>query len=286
MATLQPLLETEATSSASSHLVPAEKSDTTSRYDRQCSYDRPINSLGWCLVEWGSWWSWSRPLSRSQQYDYELHRLPPLKRRSRGHGYESRHVEWIISLHGGTKPEASTRLCNWELYLGQFHLNCCVLKVSRYIEICHRIIWTGEAPKDIQSKGPADQSWMLGPGDGPPDVSNPGPYFDWNNGKNFTFLKHKIPDIWLQMRLGFKIEPPGKTPTLCMWEMQKLKLPALKDSILATLACAPDDDVRLRLKQAVVNDKLQEVGRKLEVRWEEDDEFGQLKERKDDQPSV
>ncbi|KAF4961238.1 hypothetical protein FGADI_475 [Fusarium gaditjirri] len=73
---------------------------------------------------------------------------------------------------------------------------------------------------------------------------------------------------------------------LCMWETQKLKKPALKDSILATLACAPDEDVRLRLKQAVANDKLQEIGRKLEVSWEEDDDFGQLKEKKDDQLGV
>ncbi|KAF5644397.1 hypothetical protein F25303_5995 [Fusarium sp. NRRL 25303] len=71
---------------------------------------------------------------------------------------------------------------------------------------------------------------------------------------------------------------------LCMWETQKLKKPVLKDSILAAWACALDEDVRLRLKKAVANDDLQEVGRKLEVRWEEDDEFGQLKEMKDDQP--
>ncbi|KAI3580274.1 hypothetical protein IWW34DRAFT_804895 [Fusarium oxysporum f. sp. albedinis] len=55
---------------------------------------------------------------------------------------------------------------------------------------------------------------------------------------------------------------------LCMWETQKLKKPALKDSILATLACAPDEDLRLCLKQAAATERLQEVGRKLEVRWE------------------
>ncbi|KAI1046101.1 hypothetical protein LB505_013318 [Fusarium chuoi] len=73
---------------------------------------------------------------------------------------------------------------------------------------------------------------------------------------------------------------------LCMWETQKLKNPALKDSILAALACAPDEDLRLRLKQAAVNGKLQEIGRKVKVRWEEDDEFAQLKEKRDDQPDV
>ncbi|EXK83057.1 hypothetical protein FOQG_12726 [Fusarium oxysporum f. sp. raphani 54005] len=73
---------------------------------------------------------------------------------------------------------------------------------------------------------------------------------------------------------------------LCMWETQKLKKPALKDSILATLACAPDEDLRLCLKQAAATERLQEVGRKLEVRWEEDGEFGQLKEKKDNQPTV
>ncbi|KAG5798184.1 hypothetical protein H9Q69_002793 [Fusarium xylarioides] len=73
---------------------------------------------------------------------------------------------------------------------------------------------------------------------------------------------------------------------LCMWETQKLKNPALKDSILAALACAPDEDLRLRLKQAAANGKVQEIGRKVEVCWEEDDEFAQLKEKADDQPSV
>ncbi|KAF5597648.1 hypothetical protein FPCIR_3532 [Fusarium pseudocircinatum] len=67
---------------------------------------------------------------------------------------------------------------------------------------------------------------------------------------------------------------------LCMWETKKLKKPALKDSILAALACAPDEDLRLRLKQAAANGKLQDIGRKLDVRWEEDDEFAQLKERR------
>jgi hypothetical protein len=73
---------------------------------------------------------------------------------------------------------------------------------------------------------------------------------------------------------------------LCMLETQKLKKPALKDSILAALACAPDEDLRLRLKQAAANGKLQEFGRKVGVRWEEGDEFAQLKETKVDQPSV
>ncbi|KAK2122813.1 hypothetical protein NOF04DRAFT_1350133 [Fusarium oxysporum II5] len=48
---------------------------------------------------------------------------------------------------------------------------------------------------------------------------------------------------------------------LCMWETQKLKKPALNDSILATLACAPDEDLRLCLKQAAATERLQEVGR-------------------------
>ncbi|KAF5685296.1 hypothetical protein FDENT_6290 [Fusarium denticulatum] len=51
-------------------------------------------------------------------------------------------------------------------------------------------------------------------------------------------------------------------------------------------SCAPDEDLRLRLKQAAANGKLQDIGRKLDVRWEEDDEFAWLKEKKDDQPSV
>ncbi|KAI1022161.1 hypothetical protein LB504_007477 [Fusarium proliferatum] len=58
---------------------------------------------------------------------------------------------------------------------------------------------------------------------------------------------------------------------LCMWETQKLKNPALKDSILAALACAPGEDLRLRLKQAAMNGKLQEIGRKVKVLWEEGD---------------
>ncbi|RKL38798.1 hypothetical protein BFJ72_g6928 [Fusarium proliferatum] len=62
--------------------------------------------------------------------------------------------------------------------------------------------------------------------------------------------------------------------------------PTLKDSLLATLACAPDEDLRLRLKQAAVNGKLQEIGGKVKVHWEEDEEFAQLKEKRDDQPSV
>ncbi len=53
--------------------------------------------------------------------------------------------------------------------------------------------------------------------------------------------------------------------TLCMWETQKLKNSALKDSLLATLACTPDEDLRLRLEQAAVNGKLQEIGRKVKV---------------------
>lgn len=53
---------------------------------------------------------------------------------------------------------------------------------------------------------------------------------------------------------------------LCMWETQKLKNPALKDSILAALAGAPDEDLRLRLKQAAVNGKLQKIGRKGKIR--------------------
>lgn len=73
---------------------------------------------------------------------------------------------------------------------------------------------------------------------------------------------------------------------LCMWETEKLKKPALKDSILATLACAPDEDLRLCLKQATATERLQEAGRKLEVRWKEDGEFGQLEEKKDNQPTV
>ncbi|KAF9765884.1 hypothetical protein IL306_001766 [Fusarium sp. DS 682] len=69
---------------------------------------------------------------------------------------------------------------------------------------------------------------------------------------------------------------------LCMWETQQLKKPALKDSILATLACAPNEDLRLSLKEAAAQDKLQEMGRKLEVRWEGDGKLGQLQEKKDD----
>jgi hypothetical protein len=51
----------------------------------------------------------------------------------------------------------------------------------------------------------------------------------------------------------------------CMWETERLGRPALKDSILAVLACAPDDDFRLSLKQAAAEDALQQLGRKMKA---------------------
>ncbi|EXL97868.1 hypothetical protein FOIG_10178 [Fusarium odoratissimum NRRL 54006] len=50
-------------------------------------------------------------------------------------------------------------------------------------------------PSGVRATGPYDQSWVLGHGETLPDVSNPRPYFDWVNGRNFTFLDHEIPEL-------------------------------------------------------------------------------------------
>lgn len=69
---------------------------------------------------------------------------------------------------------------------------------------------------------------------------------------------------------------------LSIWEIQRLGRPALKDSIISTLACAPGDDnnLRARLKEAVATGKSQELGREVLMIWDEDEGIGQLKERK------
>lgn len=55
----------------------------------------------------------------------------------------------------------------------------------------------------------------------------------------------------------------------------------LKDSILSTLACAPGDDLRARLKEAVMAGKSQELGREVLVIWDKDESCGQLKQKEE-----
>ncbi|KAG8667500.1 hypothetical protein FPOAC2_12665 [Fusarium poae] len=66
---------------------------------------------------------------------------------------------------------------------------------------------------------------------------------------------------------------------LCIWETQRSGRPAWKDSILATLSCAPDGDLRNTLREAGATDKLQDLSRKLMVTWHEDEGIGHLKEK-------
>ncbi|KAF4441820.1 hypothetical protein F53441_11905 [Fusarium austroafricanum] len=68
---------------------------------------------------------------------------------------------------------------------------------------------------------------------------------------------------------------------LCIWEIRRLGRPALKDSILSTLACAPGEDLRLRLKAAAVAGSLQELGKEVLVIWDKDEGIGQLKQWED-----
>ncbi|CZS74561.1 unnamed protein product [Fusarium graminearum] len=65
---------------------------------------------------------------------------------------------------------------------------------------------------------------------------------------------------------------------LCIWETQRSGRPVWKDSILATLSCAPDGDLRITLREAAETDKLQELSRSLMVTWHKDKGVGHLKE--------
>ncbi|KAI7769265.1 hypothetical protein LZL87_011982 [Fusarium oxysporum] len=170
MATLQPLLETEATSSASIGNVPMIGRST--RLD-SASWNGALGGVG--LVPF--------PGPNNTTMNFTVYRLSNGVLEDMG---------MKAAMWNGSSPFTAAQNLRPAFA-------CATGNLSRYIEICHRIIWTGEAPKGIQSKGPANQSWMLGPGDSPPDVSNLGPYFDWNNGKNFTFLKHKIPELDLSI---------------------------------------------------------------------------------------
>ncbi|KAF5672313.1 hypothetical protein FHETE_3811 [Fusarium heterosporum] len=63
---------------------------------------------------------------------------------------------------------------------------------------------------------------------------------------------------------------------LCTWETLRLRRPVLKDSILATLACAPDRDLKEKLKQAALAGGLEALGKEAMVIWEKDEGFGRL----------
>ncbi|KAF4992914.1 hypothetical protein FGRMN_6858 [Fusarium graminum] len=66
---------------------------------------------------------------------------------------------------------------------------------------------------------------------------------------------------------------------LCTWEMQRLRRPVLKDSILAALAFAPDKGLKEKLKQAALAGRLEALGKETMVTWEKDEGVGQLKYR-------
>ncbi|KAL6923276.1 hypothetical protein FSST1_000550 [Fusarium sambucinum] len=68
---------------------------------------------------------------------------------------------------------------------------------------------------------------------------------------------------------------------LCIWETQRSGRPAWKDSILATLSCAPDGNLRNTLRESAATGKLQELSRSLMVTWHEDEGIGHLKEKAD-----
>ncbi|UZP46125.1 hypothetical protein NXS19_013937 [Fusarium pseudograminearum] len=65
---------------------------------------------------------------------------------------------------------------------------------------------------------------------------------------------------------------------LCIWETQRSGWPVWKDSILATLSCAPYGDLRKMLREAAGMDKLQDLSRSLVVTWHKDEGVGHLKE--------
>jgi hypothetical protein len=68
---------------------------------------------------------------------------------------------------------------------------------------------------------------------------------------------------------------------VCIWETQSLGRPALKDSILVTLACAPEEDMRMRLKKAAAAGNLEALGKEVLVSWDKDEGVGQLKQKED-----
>jgi hypothetical protein len=68
---------------------------------------------------------------------------------------------------------------------------------------------------------------------------------------------------------------------VCIWETQSLGRPALKDSILVMLACAPEEDMRMRLKKAAAAGNLEALGKELLVSWDKDEGIDQLKQKAD-----
>lgn len=68
---------------------------------------------------------------------------------------------------------------------------------------------------------------------------------------------------------------------VCIWETQSLGRPALKDSILMTLACAPEEDMRMRLKKAAATGSLDAIGKEVLVIWDKDEGVGQLRQKED-----
>jgi hypothetical protein len=67
----------------------------------------------------------------------------------------------------------------------------------------------------------------------------------------------------------------------CIWETHNSGRPALKDSILVTLACAPEEDMRIRLKKAAAAGNLEALGKEVLVSWDKDEGVGQLKQKED-----
>ncbi|KAM0215172.1 hypothetical protein ACHAQD_008500 [Fusarium lateritium] len=68
---------------------------------------------------------------------------------------------------------------------------------------------------------------------------------------------------------------------ICIWETQSSGRPALKDSILMTLACAPEEDMRMRLKKAADAGSLDALGKEVLVIWDKDEGVGQLKQKEE-----
>ncbi|KAM0433617.1 hypothetical protein ACHAQK_009235 [Fusarium lateritium] len=68
---------------------------------------------------------------------------------------------------------------------------------------------------------------------------------------------------------------------ICIWETQSSGKPALKDSILMTLACAPEEEMRMRLKKAADVGSLDALGKEVLVIWDKDEGVGQLKQKEE-----
>ncbi|KAH7261706.1 hypothetical protein BKA59DRAFT_447956 [Fusarium tricinctum] len=68
---------------------------------------------------------------------------------------------------------------------------------------------------------------------------------------------------------------------ICIWETQSLGRPALKDSILVTLACAPEEHMRIELKKAAATGSLDALGKEVLVVWHKDEGLGQLRQKED-----